>query len=53
MYNPIIIEKKWQYKWKKAKIFEANPDLNKTKKFITSPYPYPLDLLILVMEGVS
>lgn len=41
MYNPIIIEKKWQYKWKKAKIFEANPDLNKTKKFITSPYPYP------------
>ncbi|KKK61369.1 hypothetical protein LCGC14_3015000, partial [marine sediment metagenome] len=53
MYDPIEIEKKWQDKWKQAKIFEANPDLNKIKKFITSPYPYLLDLLILVMEGVS
>ncbi|MFX1572850.1 MAG: leucine--tRNA ligase [Promethearchaeota archaeon] len=40
MYNPQEIEKKWQDKWEQAKIFEANPDPNKKKKFITSPYPY-------------
>ena len=34
------IEKKWQDKWEQAKIFEANPDPNKKKIFITSPYPY-------------
>ena len=31
MYNPKQIERKWQDKWEKAKIFEANPNLNKTK----------------------
>ncbi|MFW9876727.1 MAG: leucine--tRNA ligase [Candidatus Thorarchaeota archaeon] len=40
MYNPQEIEKKWQDKWQKAKIFEANPDKKKEKIFITSPYPY-------------
>ena len=40
MYNPEQIEKKWQDKWEKAKIFEANPDPDKKKFFITSPYPY-------------
>ncbi len=40
MYNPQKIEKKWQDKWEQAKIFEANPDPNKEKIFITSPYPY-------------
>jgi len=40
MYNPQEIEKKWQDKWEQAKIFEANPDPNKKKIFITSPYPY-------------
>ncbi len=40
MYNPEQIEKKWQDKWEKAKIFEANPDPDKKKIFITSPYPY-------------
>jgi leucyl-tRNA synthetase len=40
MYNPQIIEKKWQDKWEKAKIFEANPDKKTEKIFITSPYPY-------------
>ncbi|OYT34484.1 MAG: leucine--tRNA ligase [Candidatus Aenigmarchaeota archaeon ex4484_52] len=34
------IEKKWQQKWKQSKIFEANPKNQKTKFFITSPYPY-------------
>ncbi|MFX1312008.1 MAG: leucine--tRNA ligase [Promethearchaeota archaeon] len=40
MYEPNEIEKKWQDKWKRAKIFEANPDPKKEKIFITSPYPY-------------
>jgi len=33
------IERKWQKKWKKNKIFEANPDKRK-KFFINFPYPY-------------
>ncbi|MFX1315959.1 MAG: leucine--tRNA ligase [Promethearchaeota archaeon] len=40
MYNSREIEKKWQEKWEEAKIFEANPDPDKKKIFITSPYPY-------------
>ena len=40
MYNPQEIEKKWQDKWEQAKTFEVNPDPNKKKIFITSPYPY-------------
>jgi len=34
------IERKWQTKWEKAKIFEANVDPKKKKFFITIPYPY-------------
>ena len=33
------IEKKWQKKWKKAKVFEANPS-NQEKFFVNVPYPY-------------
>ena len=44
MYNPQLIEKKWQIKWEQAKIFEADPDPSKKKIFITSPYPYPTGL---------
>jgi leucyl-tRNA synthetase len=33
------IEKKWQKKWERAKIFESNPD-KRLKFFITVPYPY-------------
>ena len=40
MYNPKVIEKKWQNRWEKSKIFEADPDLDKDKIFITIPYPY-------------
>ncbi len=40
MYNPNVIEKKWQDKWAKSKIFEADPVINKKKIFITIPYPY-------------
>jgi leucyl-tRNA synthetase len=34
------IEKKWQEKWEKAKVFEANIDKKRKKFFITFPYPY-------------
>jgi len=34
------IDKKWQRKWEKAKLFEANVDKKKKKFFITFPYPY-------------
>jgi len=34
------IEQKWQRKWEEAKIFEADPDPNRKKFFITFPYPY-------------
>jgi len=34
------IEQKWQRKWEGAKIFEADPDPNRKKFFVTFPYPY-------------
>ncbi|MFX0010943.1 MAG: class I tRNA ligase family protein, partial [Candidatus Hermodarchaeota archaeon] len=40
MYDPQQIEKKWQDRWEKAKVFEANPSSDREKIFITSPYPY-------------
>ena len=40
MYNAQQIEKKWQDRWAQAKIFESNPDSNREKIFMTSPYPY-------------
>lgn len=33
------IEKKWQKRWERARIFEANPS-KKKKFFLTFPYPY-------------
>jgi len=35
------IEEKWQKVWGKAGIFEADPESNKPKYFITVAYPYP------------
>jgi len=35
------IEEKWQKAWEKTGIFEADPDPNKPKYFITVAYPYP------------
>ncbi|MGQ9539215.1 MAG: leucine--tRNA ligase [Candidatus Bathycorpusculaceae bacterium] len=35
------IEEKWQKRWDKARIFEANPNPGKPKFFITVAYPYP------------
>ena len=34
------IERKWQERWEKAKIFFANVNKSKPKFFITFPYPY-------------
>ncbi|MFW9834285.1 MAG: leucine--tRNA ligase [Candidatus Thorarchaeota archaeon] len=34
------IEKKWQKRWRKDKVFEADPDPKRKKFFLTVPYPY-------------
>jgi leucyl-tRNA synthetase len=34
------IEKKWQERWERTRIFEADPDPKKQKFFMTVPYPY-------------
>jgi len=34
------IEEKWQAKWEKARIFEADPDPKRKKLLVTFPYPY-------------
>ena len=34
------IAKKWQKKWRNAKIFECDVDKSKKKFFVTVPYPY-------------
>ncbi|MBY8996413.1 MAG: leucine--tRNA ligase [Candidatus Thorarchaeota archaeon] len=34
------IEKKWQKRWRKDKVFEADPDPKQEKFFLTVPYPY-------------
>jgi leucyl-tRNA synthetase len=34
------ISSKWEKRWEKAKVFEANVDKKKKKFFITIPYPY-------------
>ena len=34
------IEKKWQKRWRKDHVFEADPDPSRKKFFLTVPYPY-------------
>jgi leucyl-tRNA synthetase len=34
-------EEKWQKRWEKARIFQADPDPKKPKYFVTVAYPYP------------
>jgi leucyl-tRNA synthetase len=34
------MEKKWQKRWRKDKVFEADPDPKRKKFFLTVPYPY-------------
>jgi leucyl-tRNA synthetase len=33
-------EEKWQKNWEQSRVFEANPDKNKPKFFVTFPYAY-------------
>jgi len=40
-YNPQEIEKKWQAKWKKDKIFEVNREPKRKKYYVLEMYPYP------------
>ena len=40
-YNPQEIEKKWQIKWEKDKIFEVKVDRKKKKYYVLEMYPYP------------
>jgi leucyl-tRNA synthetase len=35
------IEEKWQKRWTEAKVFETDPDPNKSKYYLTVAYPYP------------
>ncbi len=34
------VERKWQERWAQDRVFEADPDPQKPKYFITFPYPY-------------
>ena len=40
-YDPQKIEKKWQQKWEKDKIFEVEVDRKKKKYYVLEMYPYP------------
>ena len=40
-YNFKAIEKKWQEKWEKAKIFQAKENSKKKKFYVLEMYPYP------------
>ncbi|MBY9003349.1 MAG: class I tRNA ligase family protein [Candidatus Lokiarchaeota archaeon] len=40
-YKPNEIEKKWQDKWEKDKIFESNMKSEKDKYYLLEMYPYP------------
>ncbi|MBS3139433.1 leucine--tRNA ligase [Candidatus Woesearchaeota archaeon] len=39
------IQQKWQDRWSKEKIFEADPDKNRKKFFVNAPYPYVNSIL--------
>ena len=40
-YNPSLIEKKWQEKWSKLKVFKAVIDHKKPKYYVLEMFPYP------------
>lgn len=41
MVNWGAIEEKWQRRWEEAHLFEADPDPDRPKFYITVAYPYP------------
>ncbi len=40
-YNPKDIEPKWQAKWEKDKVYQADEDPKKPKKYVLEYFPYP------------
>jgi len=40
-YQPQKIEKKWQERWEKDKIFEIKRESKKQKFYVLEMYPYP------------
>ncbi len=34
-------DSKWQKEWEKSRVYEANPDAKRKKKYITAAFPYP------------
>ncbi|MFW9830906.1 MAG: leucine--tRNA ligase [Candidatus Thorarchaeota archaeon] len=40
MIDPKEIEPKWQMRWREAHAFDADPDLERPKFYLTVPYPY-------------
>ncbi|MEK7153626.1 MAG: class I tRNA ligase family protein, partial [Patescibacteria group bacterium] len=40
-YNPKEVEPKWQQQWADSKIYEADEDTSKPKKYILEYFPYP------------
>ncbi|MEI6755634.1 MAG: leucine--tRNA ligase [bacterium] len=40
-YNPKNIEPKWQAKWEETKIYQADDDSLKPKKYVLEYFPYP------------
>jgi len=46
-YEPKNIEKKWQDRWDKAKIFNATEDSQKQKFYLLEMLPYPSGLILM------
>ena len=40
-YSPAAVESKWQKFWKEKKVFKAEKDPKKKKRYILSMFPYP------------
>ena len=40
-FNPVKMQDKWIKKWEKEKIFEAKPDPDREKFYLTVAFPYP------------
>jgi leucyl-tRNA synthetase len=41
MYDHLTIDKKWQARWEKEKVFQTKKDYSKPKKYILDMFPYP------------
>ena len=40
-YNHKVVEKKWQDKWSRDKVFQNTRDENKKKFYVLEMFPYP------------